>query len=102
MRGNKRYIMFHGTSHVSADSIEKYGFRPSIDGMLGSGVYVSSSVKKAVNYGPVVLMLDVEIGKLITIDRQNHPRQKNWANLGYEAAFVPPDCGMVPSGLSEN
>jgi len=54
--------MFHGTSHANADSIERYGFRPSSDGMLGSGVYVSSSIVKAVAYGPVVLMLDVEIG----------------------------------------
>ena len=36
------------------------------------------------------------------IDSANHPMQKTWMILGYDTAWVPPHCGMVPSGLEED
>ena len=36
------------------------------------------------------------------IDSVDHPMQKTWMILGYDTAWVPPHCGMVPSGLEED
>ena len=36
------------------------------------------------------------------INRQNHPMQKTWHRHGYDTAWVPPHCGMVPSRLEED
>ena len=36
------------------------------------------------------------------VDSANHPMQKTWMILGYDTAWVPPHCGMVPSGLEED
>jgi hypothetical protein len=43
--------MFHGTSEDFARSIERSGFRPSADGMLGRGVYLSRDFNKAAAFG---------------------------------------------------
>ena len=62
------YLMFHGTSLKAAISIMKNGFSRSPDGMLGAGIYVSRSFKKAKAYikppEPVVLKLNVNVGKV--------------------------------------
>ena len=98
--------MFHGTSEEAGILIQKFGFKRSIDGMLGPGVYVSRSYEKAKNYTkephPVILKLIVNVGKAKIIDKQNHPFRKTWHQNGYDSAWVPPNCGMVPSGLEEN
>jgi hypothetical protein len=94
--------MFHGTSASNATLIERNGFKVSDDGMLGRGVYLSKDVKKARAYGDVVLQVSVRVGRVKKIDYQNHPLQKTWAAAGYDSAWVPPRCGMVPSGLEEN
>lgn len=101
-RSGPAYTMYHGTSAVAAVQIRREGFRPSSGGMLGAGVYVSRDVQKARNYGPVVLTCRVWIGKVKRIDRQGHPLQKSWHSAGYDTAWVPPNCGMVPSGLEED
>ncbi|RXM90736.1 hypothetical protein EOD39_21898 [Acipenser ruthenus] len=77
--------------------------------MLGQGVYVSRDFNKASRY-PLnlpdkerrVLKLRVNVGKVKKIDRQRHPMQKTWHDHGYDTAWVPPNCGMVPSGLEED
>uniref|UniRef100_A0A8C4RI94 PARP catalytic domain-containing protein n=1 Tax=Erpetoichthys calabaricus TaxID=27687 RepID=A0A8C4RI94_ERPCA len=106
---DKVYVMFHGTTKQNAELIKKNGFRPSANGMLGRGVYVSRDLQKASRY-PLhvdesqryVLKLLVNVGKVKKIDRQGHHMQKTWHNHGYDTAWVPPNCGMVPSGLEED
>ncbi|KAA0718789.1 hypothetical protein E1301_Tti011432 [Triplophysa tibetana] len=101
--------MYHGTTLANAKTIMKEGFIPSFDGMLGRGVYVSRDFDKACKY-PLhshgercaVLKLKVGVGRVKRIDFQGHPLQKTWHRHGYDTAWVPPDCGMVPSGLEED
>ena len=95
-------IMFHGTDASAARSIEQGGFRPSTGGMLGRGVYVSRDVEKAKAYGSVVLRVSVRVGRVKRIDHQGHPQQKSWHAAGYDTAWVPAACGMVPSGMEED
>nr|XP_033811234.1 uncharacterized protein LOC117365228 [Geotrypetes seraphini] len=107
--GSKVYDMYHGTSVQAAESIIQTGFRPSKDGMLGPGVYLSRDIRKAQRYplylGPadrVILKTRVRVGKVKKIDRQGHPLQRTWHAHGYDTAWVPPNSPMVPSGLTEN
>jgi len=98
-----KIVMYHGTSERNAASIRREGrFRPSTGGMLGRGVYLSKDVQKAKHYGPVIFRCLVSVGRVKKIDRQGHPLQKTWQTNGYNTAWVPPRCGMVPSGLEEN
>ncbi|GAA6093743.1 uncharacterized protein LOC113648486 [Tachysurus ichikawai] len=109
-QGHRYYIMYHGTMLKAAEQIKLHGFRRSSGGMLGPGVYVSRSVAKARRYplNPppgerlAILKLKVCVGKVKKIDRQGHPLQKTWHDKGYDTAWVPPNCGMVPSGLEED
>uniref|UniRef100_H2ZS95 Uncharacterized protein n=1 Tax=Latimeria chalumnae TaxID=7897 RepID=H2ZS95_LATCH len=106
----KIYVMYHGTDRKSAASIRRNGFLQSgKKRMLGRGVYVSRDIQKASRYPlklppnqRVVLKLRVNVGKVKKIDRQHHPLQKTWHYHGYDTAWVPPSCGMVPSGLEED
>ncbi|XP_030073568.1 uncharacterized protein LOC115479650 [Microcaecilia unicolor] len=107
--GSKVYDMYHGTTAQAADSIIRTGFRPSKDGMLGPGVYVSRDIRKAQRYplnlspaNRVILKVRVRVGKVKKIDRQGHPLQRTWHAHGYDTAWVPPNSGMVASGLTEN
>ena len=103
------YVMYHGTTRQNAQAILTSGFRQSKDGMLGPGVYLSRDLQKASRYpinhpesDRVVLTVSVNVGKVIAIRYQNHPHQKTWHYLGYDTAWVPPNCGMVKSGLEED
>lgn len=103
------YVMYHGTSSEGAQSILWSGFRQSADGMLGPGVYLSRDLQKASRYpinhpewDKVVIKVLVDVGRVIVINRQHHRLQKTWHNHGYDTAWVPPNCGMVKSGLEEN
>uniref|UniRef100_A0A3Q0RM38 PARP catalytic domain-containing protein n=1 Tax=Amphilophus citrinellus TaxID=61819 RepID=A0A3Q0RM38_AMPCI len=106
---DKTYVMYHGTTSSSAQSILKSGFKQSSGGMLGRGVYLSRDLEKASRYPidldehlRVVIKVKVRVGKVKAIDCQNHPLQKTWHDKGYDTAWVPPNCGMVKSGLEEN
>lgn len=101
-RDGKVYEMFHGTDPSAARSIQQGGFRPSTGGMLGAGVYLSRDVRKARGYGSIVLKCVVNVGKVKCINYQGHPLQKSWHQNGYDTAWVPPNCGMVSSGLEED
>ncbi|CAN2391842.1 Grass carp reovirus (GCRV)-induced gene, partial [Pristimantis euphronides] len=100
--------MFHGTYYEAAKEIIKHGFIPSKNGMLGKGVYVSRDINKARKFPQtshprkVVLKLRVNVGRVKKIDRQNHRLQKTWHDHGYDTAWVPPHCGMNPSGQEED
>merc|ERR1712070_1095734 len=105
VEGKGCYEMFHGTSPDNAAAIERDGFRPSTGGMLGPGVYCSRDLRKARRYGSVVLRLYVWLGRVITIDTKGHPLQKIWSTTvggSFDAAWVPPNSGVVASGLEEN
>ncbi|XP_056587844.1 grass carp reovirus (GCRV)-induced gene 2e [Triplophysa dalaica] len=105
------YRMYHGTSRNAAEVIKASGFKQSATGMLGRGVYLSRDLEKASRYPMdktlpvdqrVVLRVKVNVGKVKKIDSQNHPMQKTWHDKGYDTAWCPPGCGMVPSGLEED
>uniref|UniRef100_A0A673KMV7 Grass carp reovirus (GCRV)-induced gene 2l n=1 Tax=Sinocyclocheilus rhinocerous TaxID=307959 RepID=A0A673KMV7_9TELE len=105
----KVYIMYHGTSVQAALNIFKEGFQQSVDGMLGPGVYLSRDLKKASRY-PLhlpeylrgIVRVKVNVGRVKKIDYQGHPMQKTWHDHGYDTAWCPPYCGMVPSDLEED
>uniref|UniRef100_A0A3Q2CCI7 PARP catalytic domain-containing protein n=1 Tax=Cyprinodon variegatus TaxID=28743 RepID=A0A3Q2CCI7_CYPVA len=106
---NQSYIMYHGTTRQNAKSILENGFRQSEDGMLGPGVYLTRDLKKARRYpinhpkwDRVVIKVKVNVGRVIAIRYNNHPMQKTWCFHGYDTAWVPPNCGMVPSGQEED
>ncbi|CAN9505046.1 unnamed protein product [Ophioblennius macclurei] len=105
----RTYVMYHGTTSRNACLIQQYGFQQSSDGMLGRGVYLSRDLDKASRYpidhpeyDRVVIKVKVNVGNVIAINYQNHPSQKTWHDQGYDTAWVPPNCGMVRSGLEEN
>jgi len=98
-----KIVMYHGTSSSNAESIKRdCAFRPSVDGMLGRGVYLSKDINKAKAYGSVIFRCLVRVGRVKKIDRQGHPLQKTWQTSGYDTAWVPPRCGMNASGLEES
>ena len=105
--------MYHGTTRTIAKAIQRNGFKQSADGMLGCGVYLSCDLNKASRYPiktpdseRVVLMVEVNVGNVIAINYQGHPRQKNWHDRRYgevfDTAWCPPDCGMTRSGMEED
>ena len=104
----KVYHMFHGTSPDKGWAIIRNGFRlPETDCgsndeplMLGIGVYLSADIEKAKKHGKFVLRALVFIGNETVIDRQDHPRRKNWQNE-FDSVFVPPNCGMTKNGYEE-
>ncbi|XP_068098290.1 uncharacterized protein [Hyperolius riggenbachi] len=106
---DKFYTMFHGTSYRAAKKIIKYGFKQSESGMLGRGIYVSRNIQKAKNYprnastDQIILKLRVNVGRVKKIDMKGHALQYNWhSHHGYDTAWVPPNCGMVDSGMEED
>jgi hypothetical protein len=106
----REMTMYHGTSQAAAIQIKKggeHGLRPSTSGMLGAGIYCSRELQKAQAYakgngGGVIFELRVRVGKVKRIDLKGHPLQKTWHQAGYDTAWVPPGCGVNPSGLEED
>ena len=93
--------MFHSTdSWENVENILENGFRNSntTDNMLGAGIYVSRSIDKARAYGDFTFKLLVYPGLVKAIRSQGDPWQKTWQE-DYGCAWVPPNSGMVPSGL---
>uniref|UniRef100_A0A8C7CKK7 Uncharacterized protein n=1 Tax=Oncorhynchus kisutch TaxID=8019 RepID=A0A8C7CKK7_ONCKI len=97
-RNGRIYIMYHGTSWWAAQKIMAKDFCPSKCGMLGQGVRYPLDLTE---HQKVVIKVKVNVGKVKKIDRQDHPLQKTWHDEGYDSAWVPPNCGMVKSGLEE-
>ncbi|KAI9539733.1 hypothetical protein NQZ68_005817 [Dissostichus eleginoides] len=95
---NKEYVMYHGTTRAIAQSIQATGFRQSTVGMLGRGVYLSRDQQKASRYPIDHPEYDRVVIKVLV----NHPKQKTWHDDGFDTAWVPPNCGMVKSGLEED
>ncbi|KAJ3601166.1 hypothetical protein NHX12_032139 [Muraenolepis orangiensis] len=112
-KSDRTYIMYYGTTRAIADVIMREGFRQSKVGMLGRGVYLSRDLNKASRYPVglpeaqrVVLRVEVNVGRVIAINYQGHPRQKTWHDARYgevfDTAWCPPNCGMTKSGLEED
>ncbi|XP_034088753.1 grass carp reovirus (GCRV)-induced gene 2e [Gymnodraco acuticeps] len=106
---NGKYVMYHGTTKAIAQSIQATGFRQSTGGMLGRGVYLSRDLLKASRYpighpehDKAVIKCLVKVGKVIKIDDKHHPKRMTWHDHGFDTAWVPPNCGMVKSGLEED
>uniref|UniRef100_A0A7S2CD80 WWE domain-containing protein n=1 Tax=Haptolina brevifila TaxID=156173 RepID=A0A7S2CD80_9EUKA len=84
---NHVYVMYHGTRPEYAYDIEKYGFLPSRDGMLGAGVYLSRDINKAAHYpldvpacqqeGRTILECLVDVGKVKRIDQSGQCVERN-------------------------
>jgi len=104
----QHYKLYHGTSQSTAAWINLVGFKPSRDGMFGPGVYVTGDWGKAKwfaqsrsegivwNSQPVVLVLDVDVGKCKTHNargcegqRQNGCSCKDWIGEGFDSQYVP-------------
>ncbi|XP_063060622.1 uncharacterized protein LOC134453804 [Engraulis encrasicolus] len=107
--GENGTYMYHGTTKAAAAAIQREGFRQSKDGMLGKGVYLSRDLQKASRYpldhpeyDRAVVKVRVNVGRVIAINYQGHPQQKTWHDYGFDTAWVPPNCGMVQSGLEED
>ena len=100
-RQGKTMTMYHGTSPSNAQSIVANGFRPSTGGMLGQGVYVTADPAKAKRYGNTLITVEVKTGRTKKITSQSDPMRTTWNSHGYNSAWVPENCGMVTSGLTE-
>ena len=105
----KQYVMYYGTTRQNAEAISASGFHQSADGMLGPGVYLRGELQKASLHPTAipesdraVIKVVVDVGKVIAINRQNHPHQRTWHDHDYDTAWVPPNGGMVMIGLEEN
>jgi len=99
-------IAYHGTSSDHASAILQDGFVPSSGGMLGRGVYISRDMRKVQPYASrsrrgTILRLRVEVGRVATITPQRSRFQHSWQTQGFDTAWVPQGCGMVPSNLEE-
>ena len=83
---------WHGTDYDSAMDIKVNGFKVSIDGLLGKGVYISRDITKAMEFAksklkPTLIKLKVKNGKMINIgEHQNF--QKKWHD-NFDIAYVP-------------
>lgn len=101
----QKKILYHGTSLLSALSIQKSGFSTNVRGkngrMLGNGVYATSSLDKAQLYASgfhkpnkckgVILKLSVEMGKCCTLKYNSDINRKEWINKGYDSCYLPPN-----------
>ena len=92
--GTQPKTFFHATTEENALRIQEYGFRipDGPGGLLGRGVYCTSTLAKAMEYlkgpyGGVVLQLSVDLGKCKQL-KPNDPMMKTWQNQ-YDSAWAP-------------
>ena len=85
---------YHATTEESALRIQEYGFRipDGPGGLLGRGIYCTSTLRKAMEYlkgpyGGIVLQLKVDLGNCIQLV-PNDPMMKTWQNQ-YDSAWAP-------------
>ena len=96
--------VYHGTSKVAADAIMDSGFRPSSDGMLGPGLYVTTDRSKAVAFAKAsgdegrVIVGRAQFGKTAMVDardaRKGHYSETSWQS-SHDAAYVPRGEGVA-------
>lgn len=96
--------VYHGTSKAAADAILDSGFRPSADGLLGAGVYVTTDRSKAVafanKYGDDarVIVGRAKFGKTAVVDATDARRSKysetDWQR-SHDTAYIPRGEGVA-------
>ena len=96
--------VYHGTSKSNAESIMESGFRPSSDGLLGGGVYVTTNRSKAVdfarNHGDDgrVIVGRAQFGATANVDARDARRGKysvtSWRE-SHDSAYVPRGEGVA-------
>lgn len=90
---------YHGTSLEAAMAIQDTHFRVDLSGtnagaMLGNGVYVTTTLEKALNYakvkpgGGAVLKLKADLGRCYQV-KTDDPHMKDWHTAGYDSAWSP-------------
>jgi len=91
--GTKPKIFYHGTDEEAALKIQEQGFivRPA-GGLLGRGVYCTSTLDKAMEYakgphGGIVLELVVDLGNCKELVK-NDPMMTSWQSQ-YDSAWAP-------------
>ena len=61
---------------------------------MGSGLYVTASLEKALNYAKlmpakgVIMRLEIDLGRVYTCQPQD-PHLKDWSSIGYDSAYSP-------------
>ena len=95
----ERYLMYHGTRPEVAALIEQGRFRPSTQGLLGPGVYVSRNILKSRKYGSTILEVMVSVGKVCQADKHPDMIPKGYGTSapwhddgGFDTAWVPANC----------
>jgi hypothetical protein len=102
------FLMYHGTSVESAEKIRKEGFKPSLTGRLGKGVYLSRDYNKARPYAEQhgsraeVLLVLVDVGKVCKITPRTLHIAESWRDHGFDTAWVPPNTPGWLSNLEED
>ena len=89
---------YHGTSLEAALAIQSTGFRVDLSGtnagaMLGDGVYITTTLEKALNYAKVkphsgaIFKLQVKLGKCKKVGK-NDPMMRTWHAHGYDSYLL--------------
>ena len=96
--------VYHGTSKSAADDIMGSGFRPSSDGLLGGGVYVTTDRSKAVDFARghgddgVVIVGRAQFGATANVDARDARRGKysetSWRE-SHDSVYVPRGEGVA-------
>jgi len=104
-------VFYHGTSLEAILAIQESGFRVDLAGtnagaMLGPGVYVTTTLEKALNYAkrddpslrtygiephPAaggVLKLEVDLGRCYTVRSSSRSECTDWVSWGYDSAWA--------------
>ena len=95
---------YHGTSLEAILAIQATGFRVDLAGTnagaaLGAGVYVTTTLEKALNYAKGVasspnpadggvFQLRVDLGRCYTVRSGDRGERKGWAERGYDSAWA--------------
>ena len=90
------YVMYHATSRENALNILKKGFKPSTQGLLGPGLYLSRDINKTKSYGQVCFKVLAYTGKTKKVDNADQRWQE-----AYDSAYLPPFNNVVASGKEE-
>ena len=92
------FVMYHATDRGNVKSILDNGFRPSVGGMLGPGLYLSRDINKTRNYGDVCFKLLVYTGRTKRMDSADNGGSWRESN---DSAYLPPHNDVVSSGREE-
>ena len=92
-------FFYHGTSLKAGLTIQNGGWRTDLSGtnagaMLGPGIYVTTTLEKALNYskckpaGGVIFKLEVDLGNCKKL-RHRDPMLTTWQQHGFDSSWSP-------------